>query len=182
VSATNAQRFGNTCLGGNSRLPLWLANRPGFVQEVCLMFSNRWFRRGFLGLVVLGLCWALSTQPSEGQVKRGKSRAAATKYLMRGVVAANCGALGKLVKAEPTDDKGWDTIACHASILNEASYVLMDDGRCPGKNWADACKTLREGSQKLIDAANAKQLESAQTAFKGMTAACSACHSQYKGK
>jgi hypothetical protein len=76
----------------------------------------------------------LDTPSSDAQVKKGKSRSAETKYLMRGIVASHCGSAANLVKTEPANDKAWDALACHASVLNELSYVLMDDGRCPPKS------------------------------------------------
>lgn len=116
-----------------------------------------------------------------GAVTQGKSRPAETKYLMRGVVQPNCAAIGKILKeGAPADDKAWDTLACHASLLNEMGHVLMDDGRCPDKAWAEANKTLKEESAKVLAAAKAKNAEEAQTAFKAMTGACAACHKAHK--
>jgi cytochrome c556 len=128
------------------------------------------------------LAWALTGQTGEAQIKKGKDHAAQTKYLMRGVVGSGCGSIGGLLKKGPSDDKAWEALACHASILNEMSYVLMDDGRCPDKVWAGAAKALRESSAKVLAAAEAKDLESAQTAFKGVTASCAACHTAHKAK
>jgi hypothetical protein len=149
------------------------------------MLARKWYRFGSLAVALaLGLCWTLlhHNQYSEAQIKKGKTRLAETKFLMRGAVGPNCSALAKLVKDEPKDDKGWEALACHASILNELSYVLLEDGRCPDQSWADACKALRESSSKLRDAADAKKLEAAQGAFKGVTGSCSACHKVHKGK
>ena len=66
----------------------------------------------------------------------------------------NCAGLGKLLKGDGlADDKAWDTAACHASCLNEMSYLLMSDGRCPDGFWAKAAKTtLREGSAEAMAA------------------------------
>ncbi|MFO1022198.1 MAG: hypothetical protein U0903_16125 [Planctomycetales bacterium] len=116
----------------------------------------------------------------EGQIKKGKSRPLQTKQLMQGLVFPNCGALGKGLKTPPTDDKGWDSLAMHAALLNEASYILMDDGRCPDKDWADAVKQLREGSKEVLAAVEAKNAEKASAAMKTMTGSCGACHSKHK--
>jgi len=62
-------------------------------------------------------------------------------------------------------------LATKAALLNEASYVLMDDG-C----WADADKTLRERSTVLLAKLEAKDTAGAQEAFKAITQACAACH------
>ncbi len=110
-----------------------------------------------------------------------KTRPAAMKYLMRGIVKPNCGDLGALLKEGPKDDEQWDTAACQASCLNEMSYVLMDDDRCPDAVWATAAgTTLREGSAALMAAAEAKDLEAANAAFKTVTSSCAACHKEHK--
>jgi hypothetical protein len=86
-----------------------------------------------------------------------------------------------LVKATgPKDDKAWDKVVLHAVVLNEMSYVVMDDGRCPDADWAAAAKTLRECSAKVGECAKAKDLPGAQAAFKGLTGACAACHGVHK--
>jgi cytochrome c556 len=132
----------------------------------------------FLAFAVAGL---FSAAPAEAQKTKGKTRPAETKYLMRGINQPHCAAIGGLLKDKgPADDKAWDTLACHASILNELSYVLMDDGRCPDKDWLGAAKDLRESTARVLDAARAKNLTDAQTAFKGVTGACATCHKAHK--
>lgn len=119
---------------------------------------------------------------AQAQKTKGKTRAAATKYLMRGITQAHCKGVGDLLKdAGPADDKAWDNLACHASCLNEVSYLLMDDGRCPDGTWAGAAKTLREASEAVIKAAEAKDAAAAKTAFGNLTKSCGACHSAHKG-
>lgn len=130
-----------------------------------------------VGLATLGLCatgWA--------QKSKGKTQPAETKYLMRGVNQPNCAGAGKLLKDGPADDKAWDTLACQAAILNEMSYVLMSDGRCPDGTWAGAAKELRAGSAAVLEAAEQKNLEAARTSFKQVTASCGACHTAHKPK
>lgn len=135
---------------------------------------------GLLAVLVLGMGLALYQQASQAQVTKGKTRAAATKYLMRGVQQPHCAAAGKLLKEGPKDDKQWDTLACHASILNEMSLVLLEDGRCPDQVWAGAVKALRSGSDSLLKAANHKELEEARAAFKSVTGSCGSCHEAHK--
>ena len=145
-----------------------------------MRFGGHFRVGGLLAVLVLGMCLALNQQPSQAQVKKGKTRAATTKYLMRGVQQPHCAAAGKLLKDGPKDDKEWDALACHASVLNEISYVILDDGRCPDKVWADAAKELRSGSDNLLKATNNKELEEARTAFKGVTGSCASCHKAHK--
>jgi hypothetical protein len=122
----------------------------------------------------------LMTPIAAGQVKKGKERAITTEQLMEGLVAPNCGQLKKALEAGPTDDKAWKEIAIKAALLNEAGYLLMDDGRCPDGDWAGATKTLRECSAAVLAAVEAKDAEAGMTAFTAMTKACGACHKAHK--
>ena len=127
-----------------------------------------------LGLLIVG-------GSVEAQKTKGKSRPAATKYLMAGITQAHCKALGDQLKGDgPADDKAWETTACHAACLNELSYLLMDAGRCPDGVWAGASKTLREGSEAALAAANEKNLDKTKAAFKKLTESCGACHKAHK--
>jgi cytochrome c556 len=137
-----------------------------------------------LGLVGLAAFMAsfLIWGTASAQVKKGKTRPAATKYLMRGVNQPNCAGLAKLLKDGPADDKTWDTAACHAACLNEMGHLLMEDGRCPDAVWAAAAKSLREGSTAVLAAAEKKDLEAARTAFMTVTNACAACHDAHRKK
>jgi cytochrome c556 len=137
------------------------------------------------GSITLGAAAALvlAVMPMEAQVSQGKKRPAKTAFLMRGVTQPNCAGIGALLKdAGPADDKAWETLACHASILNEMGHLVMDDGRCPDGVWAGAAKELREGSAAVLAAADKKDLEASRTAFKSVTASCKACHDAHKKK
>jgi cytochrome c556 len=129
-----------------------------------------------VGCVVVTL--ALVAGNAEAQKTKGKTRAALTKQLMKGFVAANCGELGKLLKAEPTN---WDEVALKAALLNEAGYILMDDGRCPDGDWAGAAKAIQGASAEVLAAAEKKDLEATNAAFKKLTTeGCAACHKVHK--
>lgn len=114
------------------------------------------------------------------QVKKGKTRLLLTKQLMGGLVQPNCKGLGDGLKEAPADDKAWAALATKAALLNEASFVLMADGRCPDGDWAGAATTLREGSEAVYKKIAEKDAEGAQAAFKDMTQACGACHKAHK--
>ncbi|MBI1312640.1 hypothetical protein GC176_15210 [bacterium] len=116
----------------------------------------------------------------DAKITKGNTRAAQTKYLMRGIVKPNCGGLGGLLKAGPKTDEEWDTAACNASCLSEMGHVLMADGRCPDKAWADAAKALREGSDAVLAAIEAKDADAANAAFTTATGSCAACHKAHK--
>ena len=82
---------------------------------------------------------------------------------------------------DPDMQDAWEELAMHAAILNESSYYLMEDGRCPDKVWADAVKTqLAVGSEGVVKAAEAKDVEAAREAFKVLTASCKSCHKAHK--
>ena len=137
---------------------------------------------------ILGISLALATgflftTAMQAKITKGKSRPMTTKQLMNGVVKAHCGALKKGLEAGPSDDKAWDAIAMHAAILNESSFTLMDDGRCPDGVWAGATtKNLRVGSADVLKAVEARDLDAAKAAFKNVTKSCSACHKAHKPK
>ncbi|MBP88637.1 MAG: hypothetical protein CMJ64_18305 [Planctomycetaceae bacterium] len=116
------------------------------------------------------------------QVKKGKTRPLLTKQLMGGLVQPNCKDLGAGLKKAPADDKAWAALATKAALLNEASYILMADGRCPDGVWAGATKTLQECSDVVLKKIEAKDAEGAQGAFQAMTKACAACHKAHKKK
>lgn len=133
-----------------------------------------------LGLAAAALI-ALTVSTEVGaQVKQGKSRPAKTKHLMKGLVAANCGALKKGLDAGPASDEQWEAVAIQASLLNEAGHALMADGRCPDGDWAGAAKTLQDCSAAVLKAIDAKDAEGAKSAFGEMTKACAACHKAHK--
>ncbi|HAM73167.1 MAG TPA: hypothetical protein DCM86_16140 [Verrucomicrobiales bacterium] len=125
---------------------------------------------GFVGLV-------------DAQVKKGKSRPLTTGQLMKGTIKPHCEGIKKGLDANPADDKAWAEIALHAAILNEATYTLMDDGRCPDGVWADATtKAMRDGSADVLKAVEAKDVAAGKAAFGAMTRSCKACHDKHKEK
>ena len=84
---------------------------------------------------------------------------------------------------EAVRGKEWAEAARHAELLNEAGHVLMADGRCPDKVWADAATQLRDGSDAVLAALNAKNATGAQSAFNDtLVKACASCHAVHKPK
>lgn len=140
----------------------------------------------FIGVLFLlgGLVVLLSVgDTSTAQVKKGKTRLMLTKHLMKGLNGLHCGALKKELDAGPSSDKAWESLETHAALLNEASYILMQDGRCPDATWANAAsKTLRQGSADVLKAVEARDADAAKEAFGAMTKACGACHKAHRKK
>ena len=117
----------------------------------------------------------------QAQVKQGKTRPAKTGQLMKGIVKPNCGDAKKLSDAGPASDDEWADLAVKAALLNEVSYSLMEDGRCPDGTWADATtKMLREGSAGLLKAAEAKDAAAAKAAMGNVLKSCKSCHDAHK--
>ena len=105
-------------------------------------------------MLVAGVAVALTlvAAVADAQVKKGKTRPATTKQLMGGIVQPHCAAIGEAVKQAPADDAAWEKVATHAAVLNEISYTLMDDGRCPDADWANASTILRTWQKSLAGA------------------------------
>ncbi|MAG93914.1 MAG: hypothetical protein CMJ48_09215 [Planctomycetaceae bacterium] len=132
-------------------------------------------------VVVLAIVagFGLLFRPATAQVKKGKTRSATTKQLMKGLVGSNCGALAKALKAETPD---WEAIGLHAALLNESGHVLMADGRCPDGEWAGGAKTVQKCSVVVLAKVEAKDIEGARGAFKALTGGCGQCHKKHKPK
>jgi cytochrome c556 len=116
------------------------------------------------------------------QVKQGKTRPARTSHLMKGVIKPNCDALKKAIEAAPADEKAWKALAVNAAMLNEISYALMEDGRCPDAKWADANKLMQTGSADLLKAISGKDHTALKSAFGTTMKSCKACHDAHKEK
>lgn len=128
-----------------------------------------------LALAVAGtLGWA--------QIQKGKTRPLETKIFMKTVNGPHCSTLAKQLKAGITDDAGWQEAATHAQMLNEAGFVLMADGRCPDKVWADASKDLSEGSAAVLQAVNAKNAADANAGLQKVLGSCKSCHAVHRMK
>ena len=117
---------------------------------------------------------------ADAQVKKGKSRPATTKQLMAGIVQPHCAAIGAAVQQAPADDKAWENVATSAALLNEVSYTLVEDGRCPDAAWANAVTMLRTASDAVLAKALAKDHAGLAAEFPKVTESCGACHKEHK--
>lgn len=136
-------------------------------------------RKQSLVIVPLMIVMAV-TFAATAQVKQGKTRPLTTKQLMSGLVRPHASSLGADLKKSPSSDKEWAALATKAALLNEASYVLMADGRCPDGDWKGAADTLRECSGVVLKKIQEKDAEGAQKAHGAMMKACGACHKKHK--
>lgn len=132
---------------------------------------------------VAGLILAAGTWQLTAQVSQGKTRPLQTSVWMKTVNGPHCSTLAKMLKAGPADDKEWDAVKTHGQMLSEAGHVLMADGRCPDKVWADASKQLQEGGAAVAKAAESKDVEAARGALNNsILASCKGCHSAHRAK
>lgn len=114
----------------------------------------------------------------QAQKTKGKTRPATTKQLMKGMVAPTCGELKKLLEEKEVN---WDNVGVKAAVLNEAGYLLLDDGRCPDADWAKASEALKSTSAAILEAVGKKDAAGANEAFKKLTTdGCAACHKVHK--
>jgi hypothetical protein len=127
-------------------------------------------------IVAAGLIF--TTTDATAQKTKGKTRPATTKQLMKGLVAANCGELGKLLKE--TEVK-WEDVALKAALINEGGHLLMDDGRCPDGEWKKAAETVQASTAAILAAAEKKDLPAANAGFGKLTGeGCAVCHKAHK--
>jgi len=136
-------------------------------------------KRLFCIAMIVGIVSVLSAG-AFAQVKKGKTRVLTTKQLMSGLIKPDCSGIGEGLKLAPADEKAWDDLATKAALLNESSFILMDDGRCPDGDWANASKALRDGSAAVLTKIESKDYAGAQEAFKTVTGSCAACHKAHK--
>ena len=133
--------------------------------------------------VVLAFVFSLAVLSVSAQIQKGKTRPLETKMWMKAVNGPQCSNLAKLLKAGPADDKQWAEVMMNAEMLNEAGHVLMADGRCPDKVWADAAKQLHEGSEAVLKAAETQNTAEALSALNNsVLAACKSCHGVHRKK
>jgi hypothetical protein len=142
--------------------------------------ANQWPLLLVISMVAILVAMLAFHDDSLAQVTKGKERPLTTKQWMQAVHKIHCGDLKKGLDAGPSNDTDWDKLALHAAMLNESSYVLMADGRCPDGVWAAACKTLGQGSSEVLAAIADKDVDAANNAFGAMTASCGACHKAHK--
>lgn len=136
------------------------------------------------GIIALsGLAFTLLSSPVTAQ-KKGKSRPLTTAQLMSGLVKPQLGAIQGHVADEktPESEDGWKALTTSIALLNESSYTMMEDDRCPDKIWADACEILRNATAAGLKSAAQKDAAGVRESIVGITASCKACHTEFKYK
>ncbi len=115
-----------------------------------------------------------------GQGVAGKTRPAKTGTLMKVLHRPALDRIEQGLKASSPNEAGWEAIYEQAAILNEMSFVLMDDGRCPDKIWGEACGKMREGSWAIMVATDRKDVKASRAGAGIVKAACGSCHRTHK--
>lgn len=113
------------------------------------------------------------------QIKKGKVRAATNRQLMGGLLQPNCDAIAKGTSVAPVNNKAWAALATNAAMLNEAGYLLTEDGRTPDAEWAKAAEALSEASAALLTRIESKDFNGAVAQFKAVTKSCADCHAAH---
>jgi hypothetical protein len=139
------------------------------------------FAAGIIALT--GLALTLSSSQVTAQ-KKGKSRPLTTAQLMSGLVKPQLVAVQGHAGGEktPEGEDGWKSLTTSIALLNESSYTMMEDDRCPDKIWADACQILRKATASGLQAAAKKDAAGVRESIAGITASCKACHTEFKYK
>ena len=136
------------------------------------------------GLIALaGLAVTLSSSQVTAQ-KKGKSRPLTTAQLMSGLVKPQLISIKGHVDDEktPEGEDGWKSLTTSIALLNEASYTMMEDDRCPDKTWADACQILRKATESGLKSAAKKDAAGVRESIAGITSSCKTCHTEHKYK
>jgi len=130
-----------------------------------------------------GLVFTLTSSPVTAQ-KKGTTRPLTTAQMMSGLVKPQLVALKELVaedhKVEGEED--WQAVKTSISLLNESSYMMMADDRCPDKIWADACDILRKSTETALQKADQKDAAGVRESIPDFIASCKACHTEHKYK
>jgi cytochrome c556 len=134
-------------------------------------------------IAVSGLAFTMLSSPVTAQ-KKGQSRPMTTAQLMSGLVKPQLVAVQGHVADEkaPEGEDGWKALTTSIALLNESSYTMMDDDRCPDKIWADACQVLRKATESGLKSAAKQDAAGVREALAGIGASCKACHAEHKYK
>lgn len=132
---------------------------------------------------VLVACTLIASLALPGNAqKKGKTRPLTTSQMMAGLIKPQLTALKEGLEAGPKDDDAWKAVATNAALLNESSYLMMDDGRCPDKIWSESCVMLKDATTGILKQVDAKNSAAALAGVDGVIASCKHCHAEHKYK
>ena len=132
-------------------------------------------KAGVLVMLVAACAKAVAARPH-----KGKSRLATTQQLMDGMVHPNYLAIERATKESRVDPVAWRALANNAALLNEASYLIVDDDRSLGADWDKAARQLRTGSAELLVKIAARDKTEMESVLKVTAKACNDCHTAHR--
>jgi cytochrome c556 len=131
-------------------------------------------------LLLLPLCGWLLVAAVPAQPQPASQRLASIKHLMQGLVLPHFTTLEEAVKTPPEKVTDWQRLESSAVLLNEASFMLLDEERAPDAVWEKAVLKLRVGSVQAFEAVQRKDVDGLPVALKAVSTACIDCHAAHR--
>lgn len=141
---------------------------------------NRVVQLGVLALLVAMIAATVPAQENPTQENPAKIRSATIEQVMVGMVHPNYLAIEKAAKEGRVDAQTWKTLATNAALLNEASFLLVDDGRSLGDSWEKAAAEMRGGSATMLAKVGARDKAGIASELKNIAKGCVNCHAEYR--
>lgn len=108
-------------------------------------------------------------------------RVATISDIMNSISKSNMGRISSAVKkSAPTSDKGWLAIERAGAMLNEVSFIIVQEDRVIDDVWKKAAGELRAASAQLAVAAKAKDFAGVKAAVPKIGASCKSCHDVHR--
>ena len=123
---------------------------------------------------------ATTTAAVSAPMHKSRSRLATTRQLMEGMLHANYLAIENAATAVRTDVQSWNALAINPALLNEASYLIVEDDRSLGTSWDDAAEQLRAGSADMLAKIAAREKTGIESSLKVIAKACTDCHAAHR--
>lgn len=113
---------------------------------------------------------------------KGKTRPLTTAQMMAGLVKPKFVELKEGLAKDELSEDDWKAFAAHAALLNESSYIMMADERCPDDIWEQGVKILRKSSDEVLAKIAKKDAAGALKAMDNVQLSCKTCHTEHKYK
>ena len=111
----------------------------------------------------------------------GEPRVAKIQHIMAGIQQPGMQRLQRGIRGSgPADDEGWGLIGLHSALMNEVSFMLMQNDRSKDAVWAKAAADLRAASAAVNAAAGKKDLATVREGVQAMGGACKSCHDVHR--
>lgn len=131
-------------------------------------------------VVLVGVATAFVGSTIVSAQAKGKTRPLTTAQMMAGLIKPKYVELKEGLAKETLTEEDWKALATHAALLNESSHMLMADGRCPDKTWADASMILRKATGEALASIEGKDVAGGLKAVENITLSCKTCHEAFK--